>query len=64
MNRETSIETLKGIGEKTAGLYNKVGIYSYGDLMYYYPRDYMSYDEPVIADEKLLGCFCFVLRTN
>ncbi len=60
MNRDTSIETLKGIGEKTAGLYNKVGIYSYGDLMYYYPRDYMSYDEPVIADEKLLGCFCFV----
>lgn len=60
MNKDTSIDTLKGVGEKTAVLYHKVGIYSYGDLMYYYPRDYMSYDEPVIADDRFLGSFCFV----
>lgn len=41
-----SINNLKGIGEKTAGLYNKLGIFSYEDLLYYFPRDYMEYSEP------------------
>ena len=43
MNDKRDIRTLKGIGEKTAGLYNKVGIYTYDDLIFYYPRDYMRY---------------------
>lgn len=60
MNKNSDIRSLKGIGEKTAGLYNKVGIYTYGDLMYYYPRDYMSFEEPLTADDKMLGCFCFI----
>ncbi|MDO4189883.1 MAG: ATP-dependent DNA helicase RecG, partial [Lachnospiraceae bacterium] len=29
---------------KTAGLYNKLGIFSYEDLLYYFPRDYIKYE--------------------
>lgn len=60
MEKSKDIRTLKGIGDKTAVLYNKVGIYTYGDLMYYYPRDYMRYDDPVFVDESKTGSFCFV----
>ena len=42
-----SITNLKGIGQKTAGLYNKLGIFSYEDLLYYFPRDYIKFEEPV-----------------
>lgn len=45
MNDFYSITNLKGIGEKTAGLYNKLGIFSYEDLLYYFPRDYIKYEE-------------------
>ena len=38
------ITNLKGIGQKTAGLYNKLGIFSYEDLLYYFPRDYIKYE--------------------
>lgn len=41
------ITNLKGIGEKTAGLYNKLGIFSYEDLLYYFPRDYIKYNNIV-----------------
>jgi ATP-dependent DNA helicase RecG len=37
---KTNIVELKGIGNKTALLFNKVGIYTIGDLLNYYPRDY------------------------
>lgn len=49
------IRKLKGIGEKTAGLYNKLGIFSYEDLLYYFPRDYMSFSEPVELSEVNTG---------
>ena len=41
------ITNLKGIGDKTAGLYNKLGIFSYEDLLYYFPRDYIKFDNPI-----------------
>ena len=49
------IENLKGIGEKTAGLYNKLGIFSYEDLLYYFPRDYQQFNSPVSIDEAVVG---------
>ena len=65
MDIKTDIRNLKGIGEKTAGLYHRVGIYTYGDLVYYYPRDYMQYDEPVAPAESLIGSFIFTrVRLN
>ena len=63
MNIHTEIQTLKGIGEKTEALYHKVGIYTYGDLMYYYPRDYMQYKGAVNASDDLVDTFCFIIVT-
>ncbi len=45
MNRE-SIDSLKGIGEKTGKLFQKVGVITVGDLLEYYPRAYDTYEEP------------------
>lgn len=42
---EMEIIQLKGIGEKTEKLFNKVGVYTTKDLIAYYPRDYEVYDE-------------------
>lgn len=45
MNGE-SINTLKGIGEKTEKLFLKLGIETVEDLLEYYPRAYDTYEEP------------------
>ena len=34
------IKEIKGIGDKTAALFSKVGINTVEDLISYYPRDY------------------------
>lgn len=46
MNQE-SIVTLKGIGEKTAKLFEKLGAATIGGLLSYYPRAYETYGLPV-----------------
>lgn len=38
----TSIQFLKGIGEKRAQALNKAGIHTFGDLLQYYPRRYLD----------------------
>lgn len=45
MNHE-SINSLKGIGEKTGKLFQKVGVITVEDLLEYYPRAYDTYEEP------------------
>ena len=40
MIENTSIKELKGIGEKTQKLFEKVGVSTVGDLIRYYPRGY------------------------
>lgn len=45
--RETeSIRVLKGIGEKTEKLFQKIEVRTVGDLLRYYPRDYDIFREP------------------
>lgn len=51
MANDQSIETLKGIGEKTAKLFEKVGIRTIDDLLHYYPRGYDTYGEPKTIGE-------------
>ena len=41
------VNTLKGIGEKTGKLFEKLGIFTVGDLLSYYPRAYDTYEAPV-----------------
>ena len=41
------IRTLKGVGEKTAALFEKLHVYTAEELVFYYPRDYEQFFEPV-----------------
>ncbi len=43
----TSIGELKGVGEKTEPLFHKLGIISIKDLIYYFPRTYTYYVNPI-----------------
>lgn len=45
------IDSLKGIGPKTAVLFEKLKVYTIEDLLKLYPRTYLSYDEPVPISE-------------
>ena len=48
------LNELKGIGQKTENLFEKVGVSSVEDLLEYYPRYYDVYEEPVIV--RKLDC--------
>lgn len=51
MNESESIRSLKGIGEKTEALFHKIGVYTVGDLLRYYPRNYDIFKAPVSVGE-------------
>lgn len=51
MIEQTKIRELKGIGEKTEKLFEKLNIYTAGDLLRYYPRGYDVYEEAVPISE-------------
>ncbi len=40
MDRTSSIGELKGIGAKTEQLFHNLGVYTIGDILLHYPRDY------------------------
>lgn len=51
MNEHSKIREIKGIGEKTETLFHKMGVYTAGDLLRYYPRTYDIYEAPVPISE-------------
>lgn len=58
---------IKGIGDKTKSLFNKLGIYNTEDLMRYYPRNYDIYEKPILIDEidnKLIVAIDGVVTRN
>ena len=38
------LNNIKGIGEKTQKLFNKIGVFSVEDLLTYYPYRYIFYN--------------------
>ena len=60
MNEQSKISELKGIGEKTEKLFWKMGVYTIGDLLRYFPRGYDVYEEPVSVGELEEGKVCAV----
>lgn len=63
MNHNTPITEIKGIGEKSAKLFHKLDIYTVGDLLAHYPRDYETFEDPVTIAEANVGETCAVYAT-
>lgn len=55
MNEYSKIRELKGIGEKTEKLFQKLNISNVGDLIRYYPRNYDIYEESIPISEVTEG---------
>ena len=54
MNLQSDITTIKGVGEKSATLFRKLHIETVRDLLFFFPRDYETFQEPVaIADAQV-----------
>lgn len=51
MNRNSSLQKIKGIGAKTAELFHKIEIDTVGELLLRYPRTYLRYPEVKQPDE-------------
>lgn len=47
MREDQSLDTLKGIGEKTKQIFARAGILNVGDLLHCFPRTYETFQEPV-----------------
>ena len=58
MRLEASIDTLKGIGEKTAMLLHKLNIFTVGDMLRHYPFSYDSFQKAVTVSELKEGELC------
>jgi len=58
-----SIETLPGVGEKRAKIYQKMGICTPYDLLFHFPRTYIDYSAPVKAADTENGVPCAVRCT-
>ncbi len=54
MDCDSSIQEIKGIGDKTAGLFHKINVDTVGDLIQYYPRTYDQYENPISVQEAEL----------
>lgn len=54
MKNQESVRTLKGIGEKTGKLLEKLGLSTIDDLLQYYPRAYHTYQSPLPIGELKL----------
>lgn len=51
---ERKINCLKGIGQRRAELYHRLGIQTVGDLLRFFPRSYLDFSDPVsISQAKL-----------
>ena len=55
-----NIIEMKGVGEKKAALYKKLGIDTVEQLTEYYPRDYIDYTEPKPIREVEIGELCVI----
>lgn len=50
-----SIDTLKGVGEKTKKFFHKLNVTTVGELVYLFPHRYLKYDDMVTVSEAKVG---------
>ncbi|MBO6127844.1 MAG: ATP-dependent DNA helicase RecG [Pseudobutyrivibrio sp.] len=49
------IDTIKGVGEKTTKLFNKLGVYTIEDILLFFPRTYLIYPNPSKPNKDTVG---------
>ena len=57
---DTPVRYLKGVGEKTAARFEKLGIVTLADLLCHYPRRYLDFSRPYSIAEAPLDTECVV----
>lgn len=55
MKLSDAITSIKGIGDKTSESFARLGIYTIDDLLHTYPRNYLTYGEPVAIKDTSIG---------
>ena len=60
MPLNASIRTLKGVGEKRAALYEKMGVRTLWDLLCHYPRGYEDWSAPKLISDAEAGVPCCI----
>ncbi len=60
MKLDTDIQFLKGVGEKRAKLLNKLGVFSVGDLLRFYPRTYEDMSKIKKISQAQIGEVCCI----
>ena len=60
MKTSDPVRKVKGIGEKSVPLYEKLGIRTVGDLLCHFPRGYDRYEAPVLISAAGEGTVCTV----
>lgn len=51
MKLDDPVTALKGIGGQTEKKLNKMGVYTVGDILLHYPRDYIRFKDPLAPSE-------------
>ena len=55
MDITTPIKGVKGVGAKTEQLFQKTGVYTVGDILLRFPREYAKYPAPAEISEAAAG---------
>ncbi|MCQ2536095.1 MAG: ATP-dependent DNA helicase RecG [Lachnospiraceae bacterium] len=62
MDFSTPIAERKGVGEKTKALLYKLGVYTVGDILLYFPRTYIEYPElSLVGEAEKSGIYAFCI---
>ena len=54
-NRDVKIQYIKGVGEKRAAAFARLGVFTLGDLIHFYPRTYENWGNIKKIDETEVG---------
>ncbi|MCR4695034.1 MAG: ATP-dependent DNA helicase RecG [Pseudobutyrivibrio sp.] len=55
MDLMSSVDSIKGIGEKTSKLLNKLGVYTIQDILLFFPRTYLIYPDFIKPNPDAVG---------
>jgi ATP-dependent DNA helicase RecG len=61
--KDREIKYLKGVGEKRAKLFYRLGVETVGDLLRFYPRAYQDFSSPVRIKDTVPGDTCCIKAT-